>query len=232
MELFCCSTQALGRIPFQCHLACLGARTAIAVKHSFQHPGTCLPSPSKSMGICVQDSSNAMRRPAHTSCSGTGVCLDPPANDCERPCQAGVAATLGCGWVTLVPPEPYSLVLAAAAHLLSIGTPVDRIHLVLVPRQVHRQLARRHRPHLQSRIFRPRYEKSRIGRKGALINGRHMSSQRVDELAIPGYPRLVRVRHINGEQTYLALQSLVWLSQPALAMRLPSGENVTWFTCF
>lgn len=42
---------------------------------------------------------------------------------------------------TLISPYPYGLVFSTAAYLLSVRTPVHRVHFVLVPGEVHGKLS-------------------------------------------------------------------------------------------
>jgi len=58
-----------------------------------------------------------------------------------------------------------------------------------------------------------------------LVDGSYVAAEGVDEFAVPA---IFSISNVNQAWVaYLALQILVWLSQPALAMRDPSGEKVT-----
>ena len=74
-------------------------------------------------------------------------------------------------------PYPHSLVLAPAANLLAIWTPVNGIDLVLMAREVFRELSRPDIPDLKGRIFRRADKKSRVRREVALVHGCHMTPQ-------------------------------------------------------
>lgn len=85
----------------------------------------------------------------------------------------------------LVPPEPHRLVPPARGDALAVGAPVDTVHLVLVAGQVGGQLAGADVPDLKGRVLGRRDQEARVGREGALVDGRDVCPERVDELAIP-----------------------------------------------
>jgi len=81
----------------------------------------------------------------------------------------------------LVPPDPNRLVLASAADLLSVGTPVHRKYLILMAWQVRRQLARAHVPDLQGGILGGRDQQPRVGREAALVDGADVTTEGRDK---------------------------------------------------
>lgn len=85
----------------------------------------------------------------------------------------------------LIPPQAHRLILSSAPHHLAVGTPVDGVHLVLVTRQIVRQLSGPHVPALERRVLGRRHEQPGVGREGALVDGRDVAAQRVDELSVP-----------------------------------------------
>lgn len=93
----------------------------------------------------------------------------------------------------LIAPQPYGLVLASAADLLPIRTPVNGVHLILMPRQIHRQLEGSHGPDLERCVFGRRNEKPRVRRERTLIYRPNVSAQRVDKLAVSASCVLVKV---------------------------------------
>lgn len=81
----------------------------------------------------------------------------------------------------LVPPDPNRLVLASAADLLSVGTPVYCKYLVFVARKICRQLAGAHVPDLESGVLGGRDQQSRVGGEAALVDGADVAAEGRDE---------------------------------------------------
>jgi len=57
-------------------------------------------------------------------------------------------------FIILMSPDPYRLVFPSTAHFLSIGTPIDSIDLVLVPREIDREFPCANVPDLKGGILR------------------------------------------------------------------------------
>lgn len=74
-----------------------------------------------------------------------------------------------------MPPEPHRLILPATSHQLPVWAPVDGVHLVLVPREIRRQLEIRHGPHLERRVLGRRDQQPRVRREGALVDRRDVA---------------------------------------------------------
>lgn len=114
----------------------------------------------------------------------------------------------------LVMPYPHRLVLAPAGYPLSVGGPVDSVHLVAVPREIDGQFVRGHGPNLESGIFRCRHKQPRIGREGALIDRCNMAAQRADKLPVPVTSK--SAWHLATEAELHTLHSRSWYGYPTL----------------
>merc|ERR1719322_186128 len=75
------------------------------------------------------------------------------------------------------PPYSEQAVFAPRHNPLPIWTPVHCVHLVAVPGQVRMQLLCLHRPQLEGRVCRARYQESAVGSPRNLIHSLNVASQ-------------------------------------------------------
>lgn len=89
-----------------------------------------------------------------------------------------------------MPPNPHRLVLPPARDLAPIRTPIDRVHLVLMPRQILLQLRRPYLPHLERRVLAPAHEQPAVGAEARHVHGPDVAPQRRDEFSVSRVPEL------------------------------------------
>lgn len=100
-----------------------------------------------------------------------------------------------------MPPYPHRLILSPTPHLSPIGAPINRIHFILVPRQILLQLPCRHIPNFQCRIFTPANQESAVRAETAHVDGADVAAQGGDEGARGAGPELdVVVEAAAGEE--------------------------------
>lgn len=161
---------------------------------------------------------------------------------------------MGLSWLLpLVSPCPDGLVLAARSDHLAIGSPGDGIHLrgpvslflqtdwfamhvetylVLVAWKVHGHVSCPHVPDFKCGVLASCDQEPAVRAPGALVDlrgGVRLGGSIKARLTLTGATCPLKL-FMNLPS--LAFQSLVWLSHPALAIVVPSGENWTWLTLF
>lgn len=90
----------------------------------------------------------------------------------------------------LIPPQPHRFVLASASDFLPIRTPIYRIHLIVVTRQVLGELARARIPHFERVVARAGDEEPAVGREGALVDVGDVTAEGVDEFAVAEFVQI------------------------------------------
>ena len=95
-------------------------------------------------------------------------------------------------------PQPHLLIPSPTRHNLPITTPINRVHLVLVPRQILHQAPRLHLPHLDSRVLGRTDQQPRVRREAQHVHRAHVSAQRAQVRPVVGGPEFHAVVEGGG----------------------------------
>lgn len=92
-----------------------------------------------------------------------------------------------------MPPQPNRFIPPSTPHPLSVRTPIHRIHLILMPGEIRRNLPRPDIPALERCILAPAHQHARIRAPSRHVHGRDMASERKHKLPVASAPQLYAI---------------------------------------